>query len=58
MFSVGMEIEYDGNYGVVDFIDTEYIRIMLPGKEGRSSPRLLIFPKFFDRIKILKDSEK
>ena len=58
MFSEGMEVEYDGNFGVVDFIDTQYIRIKLPGIEGRSNPRLIIFPQFFDRVKILKDSEK
>lgn len=58
MFSEGMEVEYDGDYGMVDFIHTQYITIKLPGKEGRSSPRLVIFPQFFDRVKILKDSEK
>ena len=46
MFSEGMEVEYDGDYGTVDFIHTQYITIKLPEKKAGLVPDWSYFHNF------------
>ena len=58
MFDLGMEVDYDGDIGVIDFICPRYIRIKLPNSPERSSPRLVVYREFQDRVKIIEDNQK
>lgn len=58
MFAVGMEVEYHGNVGIVDFICGRYIRIKLPSKQGRNNPLMVVYSEFQKEVVVLKDSSK
>jgi len=52
-FVVGMRARYRKNTGIIDFIDTAYIRIRLPAAPGRDEPLLLVFPHSWNDVEIL-----
>lgn len=59
MFSLGMEVSYHGKCGIVDFIDDAYIVIKLPAASPkRSHARLIVYPEFYKKVEVLKDSGK
>jgi len=56
-FIVGMRARYRGNTGIIDFIDTAYIRIKLPAAPNRGEPLLLVFPHSWKDVEILNIPE-
>lgn len=52
-FVVGMRARHRENTGIIDFIDTAYIRIKLPAAPGRGEPLLLVFPHSWNDVEIL-----
>lgn len=54
-FVVGMRARYRKNTGIIDFIDTAYIRIRLPTAPGRGEPLLLVFPHSWNDVEILNN---
>jgi hypothetical protein len=58
MFSEGMEVKYKNLFGVIDFIDDEYLVIRLPAAPKRSSARVVVFNSMKKHIEVLKDSER
>lgn len=57
-FKVGMWACYRKNTGVIDFIDTAYIRIKLPAAPNRGNPLLLVYPCYWKEVEILDDIKK
>lgn len=57
-FALNSEVSYKGLFGIVDFIDPEYVVIQLSAKPGRNPPRVVVYHSDFDKIKVLKDSDK
>jgi len=57
-FSLKSEVCYKNLYGFIDFIDTACIVIQLPTPPGRNPPRVVVYHYDFDKIKVLKDSDK
>jgi len=53
-----MRVCYHGNTGEIDFIDNMYIRIKLPASPGRGNPLLLVFPEYWQEVKILDNIEE
>jgi hypothetical protein len=57
-FKVGMWARYRKNTGVIDFIDTAYIRIKLPAAPDRGNPLLLVFPIHWKEVEILDEIKR
>jgi len=61
-FSHGSEVVYETStskhYGIIDFIDHNYIILKTPAAQGRSSPRIVVFPSDYNKVIVLKDSDK
>jgi hypothetical protein len=58
MFSEGMEVKYKNLFGIIDFVDDEYLVIKLPAAPKRSSARIVVFNSMKNQIEVLKDSER
>ena len=53
-----MWARYRKNTGVIDFIDTAYIRIKLPAAPDRGNPLLLVFPIHWKEVEILDEIKR
>jgi hypothetical protein len=58
-FTKGLEVYYDGMYGIVDFICDQYITVCVRKLEHRSQDIcILVHPSKFNLVKLAKESEK
>lgn len=57
-FALNTEVSYKDLCGVIDFIDPMCIVIQLPAKPGRNPARLVVYHDDFDKVIVLKDSDK
>lgn len=61
-FSYGSKVVYETSttkhYGIIDFIDKNYIGIKKPAEQGKSSPRILVYPSDYNKVFVLEDSDK
>lgn len=57
-FALKSEVSYKGLCGFIDFIDSACIVIQLPRPPGRNPPRVVVYHYDFDKVKVLKDSDK
>lgn len=59
MFSEGMEVCYQSKCGVIDFVCEYYCVLRIPSRSKNYSPaRLLIYPEYYSKVEVLKDSGK
>lgn len=58
MFHDGMEVKYKELFGVIDYVDPEYVVIKLPAAKGRNSARVVVYNSDKQLIECLKDSER
>jgi hypothetical protein len=58
-FTRGLEVYYDGMYGVVDFICEQYITVCVRKLNHKSRDVcILVYPRNFHLVKLAKESEK
>jgi hypothetical protein len=58
-FVRGLEVYYDGMYGIVDFICEKYITVCVRVMDHKSmNVCILVYPSKFHLIKLVKESEK
>ena len=58
-FAKGIEVYYDGIYGVVDFVCEKYIIVCINTTEDRLiDVCLLVYPNQFDEVTLVKESNK
>jgi len=59
IFTKGIEVYYDGMYGVVDFICEQYITVCVRVMDHKSrNVCILVYPHKFHLIQLAKESEK
>jgi hypothetical protein len=58
MFHEGMEVKYKELFGVIDYVDSEYLVIKLPATKERNSARVVVYNSDKQLIECLKDSER
>jgi hypothetical protein len=58
-FAKGVEVYYNGTYGVVDFICEKYITICINKAENKlKDVCLLVYPSQYGEITLAKESNK
>lgn len=58
-FFEGMEVCYQSKCGIIDFVSEYYVVLKLPAANSSlNSARLLIFPEYYKKVEVLKDSGK
>jgi len=58
-FAKGVEVYYNGTYGVVDFICEKYITICINKAENKlKDVCLLVYPNQYGDITLVKESNK
>jgi hypothetical protein len=58
-FFKGLEVYYDGMYGIVDFICEKYITVCVRVMDHKSANVcVLVYPSRFHLVKLAKESEK
>ena len=58
-FTKGLEVYYDGTYGIVDFICEKYITVCVRVMDHKSANVcVLVYPSRFHLVKLAKESEK
>jgi hypothetical protein len=58
-FAKGIEVYYNGMYGVVDFICEQYITVCVRVMNHKSRDVcILVYPDKFHLVKLAKESEK
>ena len=58
-FTKGLEVYYDGMYGIVDFICDQYITVCVRVMHHKSrNVCILVYPSKFNLVKLAKESEK
>ena len=59
IFAKGIEVYYDGMYGIVDFICEKYITVCVRVMDHKSANVcVLVYPSRFHLVKLAKESEK
>ena len=58
-FTSGLEVYYDGMYGIVDFICEQYITICVRVMDHKSrNVCVLVYPSRFPLVTLAKESQK
>ena len=58
-FHKGLEVYYDGTYGIVDFICEKYITVCVRVMGHKyANVCILVYPSRFHLVKLAKESEK
>lgn len=59
MFVEKTEVFYNGMCGIIDFVCDQYIVIKLPAASSKhNSPRLLVYSNYYDKVKVIKESDR
>lgn len=57
-FAEGTKVIYKGKDGVIDFVDSQYVVVRWNEVAGENPARLIVYPDYYDRITLLKSSQK